>query len=145
MIGIVLDTNAIVSGLLWSGAPGEILEGAVDGQWVVYTTSEIIDELERVLRRPKFATRYERTGETADDCLATFRQLARLVEASDDASAVCRDPGDVIYLRCALGARADYLVTGDSDLLVLGSIGDTAIVSPRDFLDRVNTPTKSNT
>jgi len=62
---------------------------------------------------------------------------AQLIEISGNLIGVCRDPKDDMVLECALQAAAQYIVSGDRDLLVLGEYAGIAIVTPRSFLNIV--------
>lgn len=128
---IVLDTNAIVSGVGWSGPPATILDAALDGRLVLVTSPPLLAELRRVLGYPKLAK-----------IVADAQQLADLVEASSvlvlptRVLAVVRDETDNRVLEAA-AEGADYIVSGDNDLLSLRSFQDIPIMSPADFVERV--------
>ena len=88
-------------------------------------------ELVEVLQRPKFdkyADRYDR-----DAFLSSLLQLAVHVSINLEITA-CRDPKDNIILELAVSGNADYIITGDADLLVLNPFRGIAIVTPAEFL-----------
>lgn len=128
---IVLDTNAIVSGFGWSGPPAAILDAALDGRLVLVTSPPLLAELRRVLGYPKLAK-----------IIGDAQQLADLLEASSvvvlptRVLAVVRDETDNRVLEAA-AEGADYIVSGDDDLLSLNSFQDIPIMSPGEFVERV--------
>lgn len=91
-------------------------------------------ELESVINRPKF-NKYL-TTEEREEFLVSFLVRMTLVEVTESEK-VCRVPKDDKFLNLSFCSSADYLVTGDEDLLVLSSYRGTQILSARDFLDWV--------
>lgn len=132
---LVLDTNIFVSLLI---RPGDTFLALVDyidqGATIVYST-ETLTELVDVLRRRKFA-RYTTAEEVAAfvTWVATVGELITVEEAVTGS----RDPNDNKFLALAVAGRADYLVSGDKDLLVLGRIDGIPILSPAAFLATVS-------
>lgn len=131
---VVLDTNTIISGLLWRGLPGEVFDAANARKYTLLTADELTNELERVLNRAKFAPMLEAIERTAAEFLTAYRDLAETVTPIPVPADALRDPKDTIFLGCALGGNADYLVSGDQDLLVLGQYQSVTIVSAAQFL-----------
>ena len=127
----VLDTTAIVSALLFNdSAPGRALIRALDTGTILVSTA-LAQELQDVLNRPQF-DRYI-TREERDEFLMAFMREAELVEITETVAA-CRDPKDNQILELAVSGNADYIVTGDDDLLVLNPFRDIAIIAPADFV-----------
>jgi uncharacterized protein len=135
MIRIVADTSVLISGLLWGGAPGEIMQGAVDGRWQLCSSEKLLEELAGVLRRPRFQPRLTRLSVTPKQFLADVRSVSALYALDMPPPIRCRDPNDDMIIACGIAAQAEYLVTGDADLLSLVEVGSTRIVSVRAFLD----------
>ncbi len=81
------------------------------------------------MTKKKLAKFVEATGLTADQMLANYKRIATTVSARQLDERVSRDADDDAVLACALAARVDLVVSGDDDLLVLGSFKDIAIVS----------------
>jgi uncharacterized protein len=125
----VLDTNVIVSGLGWSGPSATILDAASDGQLVLVTSAPLLAELRRVLAYPRIAK-----------VIHGAVQLADLVAASSAvvtpslALAAISDESDNRVLEAAVEGAADYIVSGDTDLLDLGSFEGIPIVAPAEFV-----------
>lgn len=128
----ILDANTIVSPLLLpSSVPRRALDKAL-AQGKVLLSPQTSAELEDVLGRPKL-DRYV-TESSRLSFMVAFVHAAEIVMPSETV-AVCRDPKDNMYLELALSAGATCLVTGDVDLLVLGSFQGIPIVNARQFVD----------
>lgn len=125
---VVLDTNVLVAALVAEGLCREVVHRVIRLRGVV-TSRPLLDELEETLQR-----KFRVTPATAA-FLTAFRELARVVEPTPLEKAVCRDPDDDVVLATAVTAGARLIVTGDDDLLVLGTYSGVAIVSPRHLLE----------
>lgn len=132
---LVLDTNVLVSALLWEGNPGQLLAKAETGDVRLYTSRVLLDELEDALGRPKLAKRVGLTGLGIAEMMASYRRVATVKRPKPLDRAYSRDPDDDHVIGCALAARADFLVTGDDDLLSLGTVESVRIVSPAALLE----------
>ena len=115
----VIDTNVLVSGLLWRGAPHALLERVRDGSLVLASSPALLAELEDVIGRAKFDAILIRSNTSRERSLAEVRELAEIIEPPPLAIPVCRDPDDDAVLALALAAHADLIVSGDDDLLAL--------------------------
>ncbi len=133
----VIDTNVLLSGLLWHGAPHALLEQVRSGTLTLVTSPALLAELERVIRRAKFEVILTRSNTSRDQALAELRQWAELIEPPPLPQPVCRDPDDDAVLALALAANAALIVSGDNDLLVLGSYAGTPIVDAAQALQRI--------
>ena len=127
---VVFDTNVLVAALLWRGVPHKLLQRVRDGDVVLVTSPALLEELDDVLRRTKFAAILTKAETSAAGLLSTVRLLAALIEPTPLDSPVCCDPGDDQILALAGSAGADLIVSGDNDLLRLGSFAGIAIVTP---------------
>ncbi|MDO8650467.1 MAG: putative toxin-antitoxin system toxin component, PIN family [Candidatus Berkelbacteria bacterium] len=128
---VVLDTNIIVSGLLFGGKPLQILEGVVDGKIEVYTSEVLMDECLRILEM-KFGLSRDRLTETEE----SLRENFKIVRPQTTVK-IARDTDDDAVLAVALEVGADFLVSGDNDLLVLKHIANIPIVDPGQFLSQL--------
>ncbi len=135
----VLDTNILVSAFLFyerSGVPVALLHKAAEGRFILVTCRLILDELENVLvRNASVQERYGYTPEMATTYRALLEARAALVELQPPFPRVCRDQSDDMVVATAVSAAADYLVTGDDDLLSLREHQGVRIVTPRQFLE----------
>ena len=130
MIRIVVDTNVLISALLFGGNPQMILERALLGYVSLVAPWDILDELEGVLCGKKF--RYPR--EIARSIVREFEVMCEIVTPTRKVAVVKADPYDNMVLECAADARVDYVVSGDSHLLKLEQFEDIPILSPAQFL-----------
>jgi uncharacterized protein len=114
---VVLDTNVLISGLAYPGSiPGRIVSAWRQGALKVVLSRYILDEMARVLPRlPRLSLSAEEVRELVD----TFLFLADIIEPSAESDPALRDRADQPVLGTLLASRADYLITGDKDLLVL--------------------------
>ncbi|MDZ4255236.1 MAG: putative toxin-antitoxin system toxin component, PIN family [Sulfuritalea sp.] len=117
---LVTDTNVVVSGLLWMGNPGRLLEAAALGQVTLYTSPALQAELTATLNTPKLARPIVRSGMTLDDLLERYLNVAIVVQPAAVPSVVPNDADDDQVLACALAANAELIVSGDKHLLGLG-------------------------
>ena len=116
---LVLDTNILVSAFFWEGNEAGLLRKIEQGKAKLYITNEILKEVEEVIKRPKFDKVRKNAGLTPDQIMQKIVSLSHLVIAPKLNIKVCRDEKDNKFLECAESAKADYLVSGDDDLLVL--------------------------
>jgi len=127
---LVVDTNVVVSGLLWLGNPGRILEAAALGRVTLYTSPALIAELTATLASPKLAVRVEHSGLSLEELLGRYLRVAIVVEPATVPRIVPDDPDDDHVLACADAAGADIIVSGDAHLLTLQWFQDIRIASP---------------
>ncbi|MFH1350263.1 MAG: putative toxin-antitoxin system toxin component, PIN family [Pseudomonadota bacterium] len=127
---IVLDTNVLISALLFGGNPRKILDLVISGSIDCTLSMEILDELKDVLKRPKF-------GFSSDACLQIVEELhgiCEIVSPSVRIDVIRPDPDDNRVLECALEAQADFIISGDPHLLDLGKFNKVTILNPSDYL-----------
>ncbi len=136
MTRTVLDTNIVVSGLLYSGAPKRLLEAVRAGLCTAFASPRILSELLRVLSYPRLERRASSLGTTP---AALVRDWSSIVLVVPDAPSPlrCRDAADEPYLGVAVAVRAHFLVTGDKDLLSLEKVAQTRIVGAQEFLNQL--------
>jgi putative PIN family toxin of toxin-antitoxin system len=125
----VFDTNVLVAAFVAEGTCSKLLMRGRKKQFHLIVCPVILQEFNRVLINKVSATRNE--ARTALRIVS--EAIQSVVHPSQSVPSVCRDPDDDAILACALEARADYLVTGDVDLLELKIFEGIRIVRPRDF------------
>lgn len=133
----IIDTNVFIAGLLWRGSPHVLLEHARAGTLTVISSSTLIAELAGVLGRAKFAAILSKTSTSLERTTAEVRQLAEIIDPPPLEHPVCRDSTDDHVLALALSANADMVVSGDDDLLVLGSFANIPIVTSAEAAQRL--------
>jgi putative PIN family toxin of toxin-antitoxin system len=130
---IVVDTNVLISGLLsTTSTPARAVERAVATAQLVGTTATLRELMTKLLS-PKFDRFVSR--ERRDALLLQLAPLIETVEVLQPIRA-SRDPKDDKFLEAAVNGRADVLVTGDKDLLVLHPFRGIAILTPAAYVDR---------
>jgi putative PIN family toxin of toxin-antitoxin system len=136
---IVVDTNTAISGLLWQGQPRRIIDLVRARTHSLCVSMALLAELAEVIARPKFAQRIQAAGLSAAALVQDYTRLAEIVEPAPLAAPVSRDPDDDVVLATALAARATLIVSGDQDLLVLGSFADVRILNAAEALRVLST------
>jgi putative PIN family toxin of toxin-antitoxin system len=131
---IVLDTNVLVSALLWGGKPLKVIRTIIKEGWTIVVTEELLAELEKTLHKPKLQQFVIITTKTPVEHIIDLRQIVTLVSPTSIVFQELRDPKDLIVLECALGGLADYIVTGDADLTTLEIFQNIRILTPDKFL-----------
>ena len=102
----------------------------------LFFTDDIINEVERVLGKPKLhLNEYD-----VKRIVMRIEHIGKKISISPEhrVKGVCRDPKDDIYLECAIAANAQYIISGDRDLLDLKEYGGVKIVNARGYLDIVS-------
>jgi putative PIN family toxin of toxin-antitoxin system len=135
---IVIDTNLLVSGLISSGLPRELVNAAIAGKFELCTSEVLLAELLDVLGRSKFVARLVQAGVTPQGFVDDLRALAVVVSPTTLPRVVHTDPDDDHVLAAALVGAADLIASGDKrDLLPLGSYCGIPIVTAREALERL--------
>lgn len=134
MLKLVADTSTVVSALLWRGAPHRLFEAIGTEELSFYSSRELIDELADVLGRRKLARAIHASGKSASALVAEYEKLAQLVRPRALRRPVSRDPDDEAVIACAAAARANLIVSGDQDLLVLKAYRRIRIVNAAEAL-----------
>jgi uncharacterized protein len=126
-----VDANILVSGFAYQrGKPFQLLKRALEGEVCLTVSQPIINEALDVLSR-KFGYPAEDIAETR----ALISQAARIVAPVVELDVIKEDPDDNRVLECAVSAGADYIVTGDQNLLRLGRYDAIRILTVADFLE----------
>ncbi|MCK9388758.1 MAG: putative toxin-antitoxin system toxin component, PIN family [Sulfuritalea sp.] len=134
----VIDTNVLLSGLFWHGAPHVLLEQVRAGTLILVSSPALLAELEDVFGRAKFDSILRRSNTSREHVLAEMRQLPEMIEPPPLPQPVCRDSDDDGVIALALAAQADFIVSGDDDLLSLRRYQDIPILSPAEAVARVD-------
>lgn len=134
---LVLDTNVVLSVLLWRGKPYQLLD-ALSRRPDVYLFSSpaLLEELADVLARPLAVERLALIGTTVNEVLALYRTVVEVVEPAL-APRVVRDADDDRVIAAALAAHAAFIVSGDDDLLSIGSYQGIRIINAAEALLRL--------
>lgn len=136
---VVIDTNLFVSGAISPrGLPNQLLQAWLNGAFTLLISAEQRQEVQEVLARPEIASRYNLSEESRAHLLFLIDTLALQVPLRQRLPVHVRDPKDDHLLAACLGGKADYLVTGDEDLLTLNGhprLPNLRIMAVRPFLN----------
>jgi putative PIN family toxin of toxin-antitoxin system len=126
---VVFDTNVLIAALITEGICSKLLHRARTGEFSLVSCPFIMKELRRILSK-KFRLGHD---ELALAMEPIGEALSQIIEHSIKIKDICRDADDDNVIACAVAAKADFIVTGDSDLIDLKSCRGVKIVTPRDF------------
>jgi putative PIN family toxin of toxin-antitoxin system len=125
----IFDTNVLVAAFLTEGICSKLLVRARKRECDLILSADIKHELERTLHK-----KFSLSQSEISDIRTVLTEAAReIFQKINPIKPLCRDPDDDSILACAQRADADYIVTGDEDLLVIKKYGRTLIVTPRKF------------
>jgi putative PIN family toxin of toxin-antitoxin system len=125
-----LDTNVLVSGTVFGGVPGSIINAAVDRRFILALSPTILHEYGNVLFRSKFGL----LPEAVELLVRDMESHALIVYPTKKHQIVADDPDDDAVVDCAVEARADVVVSGDSHLTGLRQVEGIPVVTPAAFL-----------
>ena len=128
---VVVDTNVIVAGLVAEGVCRDILKRRLPA-CELFTSQSLLDELAQKMR-DKFGL-----DPTELPLLKIYEDTATVVKTKPLPQPVCRDEDDDDVLATALAAKAEIILTGDKDLLTLKTFAGIKILSPRQFVERMD-------
>ena len=137
MIRVVLDTNVLISAILFGGKPRQILAKTIRREIQLCLSEPILEELKGVLRRPKF----DYSPEAVRVILTELIGISDFVNPSKTLRVVSEDAEDNKILECAVEAGANYIITGDAHLLKLGGYRDIKILNAGAFLEEISSGT----
>ena len=126
-IKVVVDTNIVISALLFGGTPGKLITLWKSGRIQPFVSNQIINEYLRVLAYPKF------TLSEAEINYILYKEILpyfEVVEIKVGKIIIQEDPADDMFIRCALSGKADIIISGDSHLLSLKSYQKVKILTP---------------
>ncbi len=136
---IVLDTNVLISGILFSGPPARILRAWRRDRFQLVLTEEILDEYLRVaaILQEKYPTI------DIESPIRLIAQHCEIVVADELPEDVCTDPDDDKFLACAVAAGSTLVVSGDKALQKASGYRGLQVISPRQFVDKIGKEDKS--
>jgi putative PIN family toxin of toxin-antitoxin system len=129
-VRVVLDTNVVVSALIWGGPPFSLLQAAVDRDIKLFTTPTLIAELRAVLAREHLASRLESQRSLVERAVQLYYALAIELSPISVPRVVPADIADDHVIAAAIAAQAELLVSGDRQLLTLRIHQSVRIVTP---------------
>jgi len=132
MIRVVLDTNVYIASVFWKGVPHEVVIRGLGGAFLVVISFSLLEEIGETLTR-----KFNFPRQDTHALLEVITLNAYVVEPAIKVSVVERDPSDNKVIECAIAGKAEYIVSGDKDLLTLEQYKGIKIVKPVEFLARI--------
>jgi putative PIN family toxin of toxin-antitoxin system len=133
---LVLDTNIVVSGLLWDGAPRQLLRAGNREGIELVASVQLLVELGETLSKPKLRPKIAASGDSVAGLAGLYSRLVSVVRPVP-VPRLAPDPDDDLVIGTAIAAKADFIVTGDRTLLSVARYEGVRIVSVREALDLV--------
>ena len=136
---VIVDTSTLVSAFLFpDSVPGRVLALAEQGIYPLHFSPIIWEEVKRSLRNPRLRKSYDYTDTKIERFLADLEEIGSpILKPLPDIGNVCREPDDNHVLAAALVVNAEFIVTGDKDLLTLGQYKKTRIVLAQAFVEEI--------
>lgn len=129
---VLLDTNVLISAIFWGGTPRQILKTALEKKIELVSSAELLVELQRVLET------FETEKEQIEKIINNLLGILTLVDGTKKIDVIKKDPSDNKVLECAISARADLIVSGDTHLKELKKYEGIRIVSPAEVWKILN-------
>jgi putative PIN family toxin of toxin-antitoxin system len=130
---LIIDTNLWVSFLI-SNTHRKLDALLIENKVILLFSEALITEVEQTISKPRLKKYFSENA--LQEMLEVFEPYIELIEVRSIVS-VCRDPDDNFLLALAKDGKANYLITGDQDLLVLKKFGKTRIVTITAFLKKI--------
>ncbi|MEK6792286.1 MAG: putative toxin-antitoxin system toxin component, PIN family [Nanoarchaeota archaeon] len=134
MFKVVLDTNVLISATIRKGNQFRLLELGRLNQIQIIISPQILEEVKEVLNRPKFSL----SQNEIEEALNEIKDITHLVEPSEKVDIVKEDPDDNMIIECAIAGKADYIISGDDDLLELKEYKGIKIRNSQSFIQETN-------
>ncbi len=141
LLNAVVDASVLVSAFLFpESLPGRVVSLAEEGAYTLHLSPILLEEVRRSLYNPRLRRSYRYTDEAVDRwCDSLRRDIGHVItQLLPNIGPICRDPDDDHVIAAALVVDADYIVTGDRDLLVLGQHERIQILSAREFIEALS-------
>lgn len=131
VIRVVLDTNVLVSALLFKTTLSKIIDLWQGGVIIPVISKDTFQELRAVLVYPKFSLSPDEIRAILEQEILPFFEV---IDVGEEVKGICNDPADDKFISCALSAFADYIVSGDKALIDLKQYKSVKIIKPSEFL-----------
>lgn len=131
----VLDTNALISTVIATGVPHEVVVKGLEGEYQIIVSVATLTEFRETLL--KYPERFDMDEDEVQREVETIRYFAEFVNPDEQITAVEADPDDDKFLEAAVAGDVDYLVSGDRHLLGLGTFRGIEILEPRTFYEQL--------
>ena len=128
---IVIDTNVLISALLFSGTPNKVFDAVIDDKYELFLSHDILNEFLHVLSRPKFQLSPSQITEFYEEII----HITNIVYPQKQYQLVKEDPDDDILFDCALEANAHFIITGNKHVLKIKKFMDVEVLTPKQFIE----------
>ncbi len=128
---VIFDTNVLVAAFATEGLCSHLLKRANRGEFEIYVSPFILQEFQEKLK-----TKLSLSQKEIREIMALLKQLVKIVDPERQRIKIpniCRDKDDDLVIACGLASKADYIVTGDRDLLEIKEYKAIKIINPRKF------------
>ena len=132
-VKIIVDTNVLMSGLFFGGVPKNIVDLVIDDLFECYASIDILSEYRKTYEKMKNQWFKPDSQISIDSFIANT-----ILIFPSTPIRVCRDEDDNKFIECAETCDADFIITGDKDLLVLQKYKNIEIVTSKEFVDLIN-------
>jgi len=133
---VIIDTNVVVSALLFGGKPGKLINFWKAGQIRPLVSKEITEEYLRVLAYPKFSLSENEISFLLNHEILPYFKIVK-VKSGSGKTTIEDDPSDDMFIRCAESGMCKIIISGDQHLLDLKSYGKIRVLSPSRFLEEL--------
>lgn len=130
---VVIDTNVLMSAILFGGIPGKLLQAWREGNFKLVLSPEILEEY--LATAETLSARYD--TDALEPVLALIARNAEVWQCNPLSQAICSDPDDDKFFACALASGAGYIVSGDKALGRASGYSGIRVLTPRKFADEV--------
>jgi len=137
---VVIDTNVFVSGIFWKGISNKIINFWREEKFDLVTSLKNVEELIKVLRYFKISM----GNELMKEWINLLVENSIIVDVIGNVKVVKDDPTDDKFIETALNGNADYIVSQDRHLLDLKEFEGIKIVTPKEFLQILESDNKPN-
>lgn len=132
---VVLDNNVIISAaMFWTSIPAQALRKARMDKFKIIASHNTLTELYHTLLNSKF-NKYVTEAKRVE-FFEIYKNALQIIPVTESINA-CRDPKDNKFLELAVSAKADFIITGDKDLLDLNPFRGTQIITPKEFVEKI--------
>lgn len=128
---VVLDTNILISGILWEGNEAGLIQLCMDEVFENFTSIAILNELERALNYEKFKL----TEDEIEHSVYLVTLFSSIVQPDIKIDKIKKDTSDNMFLECAVASNSQYIISGDSHLLDLGEFEGIKIIRTKEMLN----------
>src|SRR3989338_1769750 len=136
-IKLVLDTNTIISGLLWKGIEFELLQTIEQQKALLFLNADILMEIHRILHYERLKKYIILSELSPEQLIEKITALAHIISGNTPKTSLCRDKEDEKFITCAILSNAKYIITGDEDLLVIKQYKNIKIITTKEALELI--------